>query len=139
MLGKSLQLLVLEEACFPTSSYPEVPLLSFVLETNCGTSNHKWLFHTLGIVLPTTPALFSRTAQEVGLCEPHEVQQGQVQGSAPGSEQTPLSQPLKFRPFQPKAFYDSLSLFPTNLIESCTTQENIALSKFKCNCLASLL
>jgi len=30
-------------------------------------------------------------AEEVGLCEPHEVQQGQVQGAAPGSGQTPLS------------------------------------------------
>jgi len=30
-------------------------------------------------------------AQEVGLCEPHEVQQGQVQGAAHGSGQSPVS------------------------------------------------
>ena len=32
----------------------------------------------------------SGQAGEVGLCEPREVQQGQVQGPAPGSEQPPL-------------------------------------------------
>jgi len=30
-------------------------------------------------------------AQEVGPCEPHEVQQGQVQGPAPGLGQPPIS------------------------------------------------
>ena len=47
------------------NSLPNIKLLRcavvefYATETNGGTSNHKWLLHTLGIKLWTTPVVFS--------------------------------------------------------------------------------